>query len=468
MSDRYLDFSQSGFGKQLSGMLGLPAPARLQRAAGAYAQIPLTGQPLQIGSAKSAQMASAMLSAVVATGAEVYVATDHGGLGPVKAAAAEQSVNLKGEPTGERFSPHAFVFDASGVASAADLRDLYDFLQPRIANLAAHGRVVLISRAPASCDDVGSKTASTALRGFVRALGKEIGKKGATANLIEVETGGEANLNGALYFFLTEYSAFITGQVLVLGAGGKISKSLVQLLSGKKALVTGAARGIGAAIAEVLAREGAQVIGMDRPQEEGALAETMSRIEGQGLALDVTAADAGSRIIAECGVLDIVVHNAGVTRDKMLRNMKPHLWDMVLDINLGSIMRINDTLIADQGLARGARMVCISSIGGIGGNAGQTNYAATKAGIIGYTAAFALQMEQMGGAINAVAPGFIETQMTAAMPMMTREVGRRLNSLSQGGLPSDIAEAVGFFASPLSSGVNGQTLRVCGQNFIGA
>ena len=232
-------------------------------------------------------------------------------------------------------------------------------------------------------------------------------------------------------------------------------------------MVTGAARGIGAAIAETLAREGAQVIGMDRPQEEGALGDAMSKIDGQGLALDVTSADAAQRIIQECGPLDIVVHNAGVTRDKMLRNMKPHLWDMVLDINLGSIMRINEALM-ETGLNPGARMVCISSIGGIGGNAGQTNYAATKAGIIGYASAMAPEMAQKGGAINAVAPGFIETQMTAAMPLMTREVGRRLNSLSQGGLPIDIAEAVTFLASPLSSGVNGQTLRVCGQNFIGA
>jgi 3-oxoacyl-[acyl-carrier protein] reductase len=206
---------------------------------------------------------------------------------------------------------------------------------------------------------------------------------------------------------------------------------------------------------------------MDRPQEEGALGETMSRIGGRGLALDVTAKDAGDRILSECGPLDVIVHNAGVTRDKMLRNMAPHLWDMVLDINLGSIMRINERLMG-EGFKPGARVVCISSIGGIAGNPGQTNYGATKAGIIGYVDALGPEFARRGGAINAVAPGFIETQMTAAMPLVNREVGRRLNSLSQGGLPIDIAEAVTFFASPLSTGVNGQTLRVCGQSFVGA
>ncbi len=181
----------------------------------------------------------------------------------------------------------------------------------------------------------------------------------------------------------------------------------------------------------------------------------------------MTAPDAGERLATEVGKIDIVVHNAGVTRDKMLRNMPTHWWDQVLEINLGAIMRINERLFKGA-LNEGARIICISSIGGISGNAGQTNYGATKAGIIGYVEALAPQMAKNGGAINAVAPGFIETQMTAAMPAVPREVGRRLASLNQGGQPVDIAEAVTFFASPLAAGVNGRTLRVCGQNFMGA
>ena len=142
-------------------------------------------------------------------------------------------------------------------------------------------------------------------------------------------------------------------------------------------------------------------------------------------------------------------------------------WDQVLDINLGAILRINERLMAGA-LNPGSRIVCISSIGGISGNAGQTNYGATKAGIIGYCERLAAQMAAQGGAINAVAPGFIETQMTAMMPTIPREFGRRLSSLNQGGQPIDIAEAVTFLASPLAAGVNGRTLRVCGQNFMGA
>ena len=467
MSDRFLEFSQTAFGKQLSALLGLPSPPRLRRATGAYADQPLAGRTVLVGTAPDARLAEAMVAALGGTGAELFVAPDHAGLAPLKSAAQAHGLTLKGEPAGESFSPNALVFDASGVDSAIGLRTLYDFLQPRVSRLSAHGRVIIVSRVTGAGDPVGERTAAASLSGFVRSLGKEIGRKGSTVNLVTVARGGEANLAGVLRFFLSEHSAFVDGQVLEVGASQAVPASYSGQLAGKLALVTGAARGIGASIAQTLAREGAQVIGMDRPQEEGALGETMSRIGGRGLALDVTAKDAGDRILAGCGPLDVIVHNAGVTRDKMLRNMAPHLWDMVLDINLGSIMRINERL-AGEGFKPGARVVCISSIGGIAGNPGQTNYAATKAGIIGYVDALAPEFARRGGAINAVAPGFIETQMTAAMPLVNREVGRRLNSLSQGGLPIDIAEAVTFFASPLSSGVNGQTLRVCGQSFVGA
>ena len=467
MSDRFLEFSQTAFGKQLSGLLGLPTPPRLRRATGAYAVQPLVDRPVLVGASPAGQMAAPLLGALAKTGAELFVAPEHDGLARVKGAAAEQGIALKGEPAGEGFAPHALVFDASGIDSAGGLRTLYDFLQSRIARLAPHGRVLLISRPPAGIEPVGERTAAASLSGFMRSLGKEIGRKGSTVNLLEVREGSEGGLAGALRFFLTEHSAYVAGQVLELGAGGIAPANGSAPLDGKLALVTGAARGIGAAIAQTLAREGAQVIGMDRPQDEGVLGQTMSRIGGRGLAVDVTAVDAGERILAECGALDVIVHNAGITRDKMLRNMAPHLWDMVLDINLGSIMRINERLM-DEGFKPGARVVCISSIGGIAGNPGQTNYGATKAGIIGYVDALAPWFASRGGAINAVAPGFIETQMTAAMPLVNREVGRRLNSLSQGGLPLDIAEAVTFFASPLSAGVNGRTLRVCGQSLVGA
>jgi len=141
---------------------------------------------------------------------------------------------------------------------------------------------------------------------------------------------------------------------------------------------------------------------------------------------------------------------------------------MVLGINLEAIVRINEQLLAGN-LKPQARLVCIASIGGIAGNAGQTNYAATKSGVISYVAALAPQLAERGMAINAVAPGFIETQMTASIPAANRFFGRRMSALLQGGLPEDIAEAVTFLgAAPLSGGVNGATLRVCGQNWLGA
>jgi 3-oxoacyl-[acyl-carrier protein] reductase len=141
---------------------------------------------------------------------------------------------------------------------------------------------------------------------------------------------------------------------------------------------------------------------------------------------------------------------------------------MVLDVNLSSQVRINEALLEAGTLKRGGRIVTVSSIGGIAGNRGQTNYGTSKAGVIGTVDALAPVLAGSGQTINAVAPGFIETAMTAAMPLATREAGRRMNSLAQGGLPVDVAEAIAWFASPGSGGVNGNVVRVCGQSLIGA
>ncbi|NGY06333.1 3-oxoacyl-ACP reductase [Solimonas terrae] len=472
MNDRYLEFTNSSLGKTIAGMIGLPMPPRLRRAKAAWAVQPLEGRHVLVGATTGATLGAPLLRAVAGAGAGLRIVSDHAGLAPLKSAAAASKVNLQGNPGAEAGEPrnHALLFDASGLSSPSQLRELYDFMQPLVRGIAGNGRVLVVSRAPESLGEVNAKTASTALRGFIRALGKEIGKNGTTANLLEVPDGADDALDAPLRFFLSEHSAFVTGQVLALRPPATGNVALPGSLEGKIALVTGAARGIGASIAQTLAREGAKVVGMDHPSAEGGLAETMAKIGGVGLAIDVTASDAASRIAAEVGRnfggLDIVVHNAGITRDKMLRNMPPHFWDMVLNINLGAILKINEGLLKD-GLNDGARMVCISSIGGIGGNAGQTNYASTKAGVIGYVDAMASTFAKRGGAINAVAPGFIETAMTAAMPFGPREVGRRLSSLSQGGLPQDIAEAVTFFASPAANAINGRTLRVCGQNFFG-
>ncbi len=474
MLDRYLEFTNSAFGKQFASSLGLPTPPRLQRAESGYAAAPLAGMKVLIAADAAATASAAVLAALRALGATVQVAPGHSGFAAVKAGAQAAGVELHSEGSDSDPIAPVIVFDATGIAGTGGLKQVYELFQPRARRLVANTRVVVLARATADTDSVQAATAAAGLRGFVRSLAKEIGKNGSTANLLEVSRAGDAWLSGPLAFFTGPNSAYVTGQVLAVGdapKGATAPAHCNQSLAGKVAVVTGAARGIGAAIAQILAREGATVVGMDRPAEEGALGATLSPLNGVGLALDVTAPDAGERLASELnarfGGADIIVHNAGVTRDKMLRNMTPALWDMVLDINLGAILNINERLL-QSGLKPGARFVCISSIGGIGGNAGQTNYAATKAGVIGYAEALAPILAKKGMAINAVAPGFIETQMTAAMPMANREVGRRVNSLAQGGLPQDIAEAVTFFASPLAMGINGKTLRVCGQNWLGA
>ncbi|HWM10153.1 MAG TPA: SDR family oxidoreductase, partial [Solirubrobacteraceae bacterium] len=169
--------------------------------------------------------------------------------------------------------------------------------------------------------------------------------------------------------------------------------------------------------------------------------------------------DRAPAILAERGA-DIVVHNAGITRDRTLARMSEDEWDSVLAVNLESIERINAEL-ADV-----RRIVCVSSVSGIAGNRGQANYATSKAGVIGIVEELAPKLDR--ATINAVAPGFIETRMTAAMPLATREAGRRMNSLAQGGLPVDVAETIAWLASPGSAGVNGNVVRVCGQSLIGA
>jgi 3-oxoacyl-[acyl-carrier protein] reductase len=235
------------------------------------------------------------------------------------------------------------------------------------------------------------------------------------------------------------------------------------------ALVTGASRGIGAAIAATLARDGASVVGLDVPQAEEQLSKVVQELGGEALALDITAAEAPRRIAERfSGGLDILVHNAGVTRDRTLAKMPEERWSGLMEINLSSVERVNDALIDGKLIGSGGRIVCVSSMSGIAGNSGQTNYAASKAGVIGIVQALAPELAARGATINGVAPGFIETKMTAAMPFGTREAGRRLSSLSQGGLPVDVAETIAWFASPASTGLNGNVVRVCGQNLLGA
>jgi 3-oxoacyl-[acyl-carrier protein] reductase len=331
----------------------------------------------------------------------------------------------------------------------------------------------VIGRDPETVKDPSEHIAQRALEGFTRSLGKETGR-GRTVNLVLLAPGGEDQLASTLRFLLSARSAYVSGQVIHVGkaAKGSAPADWSKPLAGKVALVTGASRGIGAAIVEVLHRDGAQIIGLDIPPLADELAATLRPLGGDPITLDVTSEDAPTELAAQIKALhskvDIVVHNAGITQDRRLARMKQERWDKVMAVNLVAPQRLTDGLIDAGLLGKGSRVIGVSSIAGVAGNNGQTNYGTSKAGVIGFVEAYSEVLGKLGGTVNAVAPGFIETAMTAAIPLTIREAGRRMNSMTQGGLPVDVAETIAWYASPGSAGVNGRTIRVCGQSLIGA
>ena len=341
-------------------------------------------------------------------------------------------------------------------------------------SLAPGARVVTISR-PATGEDPSRDAARGAVEGFVRSLAHEM-RGGATANGILAADGVALDapaVIGALRFFLSARSAFVTGQFLeVTSEAGTLTEDPQQPLAGRTALVTGAARGIGAAIARTLAADGAQLVVLDVPAAGTELARLANELRAVPLQLDVTSDGAGRRLVQflreKSLTLDVVVLNAGITRDKMFANMTPDRWDPVIAVNITSQLSLMEALLeAGDALGDQPRVVSLASTSGIAGNRGQTNYAASKAGVMAFVDALSGRLAPLGGTANAVAPGFIETEMTARMPALNREIARRVNSLQQGGLPADVAEAISFLSSAEAGGIQGQTLRVCGQNIVG-
>jgi 3-oxoacyl-[acyl-carrier protein] reductase len=447
MADRYATIVNSLVGAVIADRVGLPRPPVLRRhSVGA----PLLPGPALVG-ATGGPVPDSLRELLQGIGADVAVAP----------------AGDAGDDT-TRFG--ALVLDVRRLAAPAELAEVRDFLAGRLRGLLRNGRVVLLARRPAG-ESPSVDATRQAVEGIVRSLAKEL-RGGSTANLLWVED--EASLASALRFLLSGRSAYVDGQPLLLGPGDATGAADEQRpLAGKTALVTGAARGIGEAIATVLARDGARVIAADLPAAGEALVKVANRIGGTTLHLDVAAADAPRKLLAHLGSLtdglDVLVHNAGITRDKLLANMRAEQWDSVIAVNLQSQLALNDALLASDALNDRARVVCLSSTTGFAGNRGQTNYGATKAGVIGLVRSYAPAFAAHGGAtINGVAPGFIDTEMTAHMPLATREVARRLSSLQQAGLPIDVAEAVAWLSSPGAGGVNGQVLRVCGQNLVGA
>src|SRR6201999_4080984 len=385
--------------------------------------------------------------------------------------------DLVGNNLGGRWADRfgGLVFDATGITGPEGLRGLYEFFTPLLRNLGHSARVVVVGTTPDAAASPHERIAQRALEGFTRSLGKEL-RNGSTVALVYLSPDAKPAATGCestLRFILSGRSAYVDGQVFYIGAADSTPPAdWERPLDGKVAIVPGAARGIGATIAEVFARDGARVVAIDVESAAEALAETATRVGGTALALDVTA-DAADRITEHLrdhysGHADILVNNAGITRDKLLANMDDARWNSVLAVNLLAPQRLTEGLVDNGSIGEGGRIVGLSSMAGIAGNRGQTNYAATKAGMIGLTQALAPKLGEKGVTINAVAPGFIETQMTAAIPLATREVGRRLNSLYQGGQPVDVAETIAYFASPASNAVTGNVIRVCGQAMLGA
>ncbi|HMT05004.1 MAG TPA: 3-oxoacyl-ACP reductase [Solirubrobacterales bacterium] len=441
MSDTYTQIVNAPVVSSLASSLGLPRPVELDRFQ--------TGQPV--------------IKGPVLTGA----APD----GRMRLAISAVLDSIVAERAGAEGKAKALIFDATGISDSAQLVELQRFFYPGVSRLMRSGRVIVMGTPPEATGTVRAHIAQRALEGFVRSLAKEVGGRGATAELVYVDPGAEADIDSTLRFLLSPRSAYVSGQVIRISKPAADTPDLDwnQPLEGLTALVTGASRGIGESIASTLARDGATVVGLDIPPAAEDLEAVTSRLGGRSISLDITADDAPEAIASELADgVDVIVHNAGVTLDRTIAKMPEERWTRLMEINLSSEERINDEILARGLLRPNGRIVCVSSMSGIAGNSGQTNYAASKAGVIGMVEAMAPELAKRKATINAVAPGFIETQMTAAMPFGPREVGRRLCSLSQGGKPVDVAETIAYFASPASGGVNGNTVRVCGQNLLGA
>ncbi len=464
MADRYAQLVNMPIAGELARRIGLPRPVELERHTPGD---PVIRGTVLLGAAPGGRLVGGAARVLAHADARTATALEE----PVRSAAAgaglDAAVFNPDAPADERFK--ALVFDASGIADSTRLVELHRFFHPTIRRVEASGRVIVLGTPPAACEAPREATAQRALEGFTRSVAKEVGR-GATAQLVYVAPDAEDELHSTLRFLLSPRSAYVSGQVIHIATSPESGyPDWDRPLEGARALVTGASRGIGEAIATTLARDGAHVVGLDVPALSEDLRKVAERLDGEAIELDITGDDAPEKIAERFGGgLDVVIHNAGVTRDRTLGKMPADQWQSLMEVNLSSQERINDALLERGLLRRNGRIVCVSSMSGIAGNAGQTNYATSKAGVIGMVQALAPVLRERGATINAVAPGFIETQMTAAMPVAVREAGRRMSSLRQGGLPIDVAETVAWLAGSASGAVNGNVVRVCGQNLLGA
>lgn len=474
MTDMLLEIAQSPLGRALASniKLPIPLPEQLARPSGPSVERFLEGKRACVGG--DGELTGVIAEVLCRAGAEttLWESQLQERFASASQAYGRPTQLAAGDPAAE--GPyHALVLDCTRLSTPGDLRALYGFFHPRMRRMEKSAHVLLLGRPPEEAQTAGEAAAAQALDGFCRSLAKEIGGRGSVCNLLYVAKGAESRLASPMRFFLSGNSAFVTAQPMRVTADAQWDGNdpWVRPLEGKVALVTGAARGIGAATVAVLAAEGAHVVCLDRPAEDEALSKTARAWGGSTLFADVSEPDSPTRIadtlLEQRGGVDIVIHNAGVTRDRTLANMDEGRWDQTIGINLQAVIAITDKL-AEKALHDGGRVVSLASIAGIAGNMGQTNYAASKAGLIGFTRFMAARHAARGVTFNAVAPGFIETQMTAAIPAVVRQAGRRLSALGQGGLPEDVARTLTFLSMPGSAGLNGNVLRICGGALLGA
>ena len=244
----------------------------------------------------------------------------------------------------------------------------------------------------------------------------------------------------------------------------------MKLLEGKTAIITGAARGIGKAIAVKFAEEGCNVAITDLFLDEATLA-TEAELQAMGVKAKAYASNAAkfddtqnvvNQIIADFGRIDILINNAGITKDTLLMRMTEDQWDAVINVNLKSVFNFTKAVQPVMLKQKGGSIVNMSSVVGVSGNAGQANYSASKAGILGFTKSVAKELGSRGIRSNAIAPGFIITEMTAKIPEDARKAWEATIPMKRGGLPEEVAKVALFLASDLSSYVSGQTINVCG------
>jgi 3-oxoacyl-[acyl-carrier protein] reductase len=405
MIDLYQGLTQNFVGQLVVKNLGLPDAPKLKRWSSGSV---LVDGVVLVGAAPGGRLLQPVASQLAALGVD---------------AATETIV-------GQRYL--GLVFDATGVTEAARLESLQEFFTPVMRSVESNPRVIVLGTPPEDAATDSERVAQRALEGFTRSLGKEIGR-GGTVQLVYVTQGSERSLSSTLAFLLSPKSAYVSGQVIRVGTAASGAAPVFDVerpLTGKTALVTGAAQGIGASIAGVLHRDGATVVGVDVARASNDLNLVMTRLGGAAVTLDITAptrppaSPTGSTSLHDG--IDVVVHNAGVTRDKKLANMSSERFRAPLEVNLLSPHRITEELLERKLIRPGGAIVAVSSIAGIAGNLGQTNYATSKAGVIGLVDTLAHRVADRAVTINAVAPGFIETQMTAAMPLLVREIGRRM------------------------------------------